>query len=34
MGHFMVTGVLRFMGWLATVVMAAAVVGMLITAIL
>jgi Mn2+/Fe2+ NRAMP family transporter len=32
MGQFMVTGMLRFMGWLATSVMAAAVVGMLITA--
>jgi Mn2+/Fe2+ NRAMP family transporter len=32
MGQFTVTGVLRFTGWLATAVMAAAVVGMLITA--
>ena len=32
MGQFTVTGVLRFTGWLATTVMAAAVVGMLITA--
>lgn len=31
MGQFRVTGVLRFMGWLATAVMAAAVVGMVIT---
>jgi hypothetical protein len=29
-----VTGVLRFTGWLATAVMAAAVVGMLVTAVL
>jgi len=32
MGQFTVTGVLRFTGWLTTAVMAAAVVGMLITA--
>ena len=32
MGQFTVTGVLRFTGWLTTVVMAAAVVGMFITA--
>jgi Mn2+/Fe2+ NRAMP family transporter len=32
MGQFTVTGALRFTGWLATAVMAAAVVGMLITA--
>ena len=32
MGQFTVTGVLRFTGWLATAVMAAAVAGMLITA--
>jgi Mn2+/Fe2+ NRAMP family transporter len=32
MGQFTVTGVLRFTGWLATAAMAAAVVGMLITA--
>jgi Mn2+/Fe2+ NRAMP family transporter len=34
MGQFRVTGVLRFTGWLATAVMAAAVVGMLVTAVL
>ena len=34
MGQFTVTGVLRFTGWLATIVMAAAVVGMLVTAVL
>ena len=34
MGQFMVAGVLRFTGWLATAVMAAAVVGMLVTAVL
>jgi len=34
MDQFTVTGVLRFMGWLATVVMAAAVAGMLVTAVL
>jgi Mn2+/Fe2+ NRAMP family transporter len=32
MGQFTVTGALRFMGWLATGVMTAAVVGMLVTA--
>ena len=32
MGQFTVTGVLRFTGWLATAVMAAAVAGMLVTA--
>ena len=32
MGQFTVTGVLRFMGWLATAIMAAAVAGMLVTA--
>jgi hypothetical protein len=32
MGQFTVTGGLRFTGWLATAVMAAAVAGMLITA--
>jgi Mn2+/Fe2+ NRAMP family transporter len=30
MGQFIVTGILRFTGWLATAVMAAAVVGMLL----
>jgi hypothetical protein len=34
MGQFTATGVLRFTGWLATAVMAAAVVGMLVTAVL
>jgi NRAMP (natural resistance-associated macrophage protein)-like metal ion transporter len=34
MGQFTVSGVLRFTGWLATAVMAAAVVGMLVTAVL
>ncbi len=34
MGQFIVTGVLRFTAWLATAVMAAAVVGMLVTAVL
>jgi Mn2+/Fe2+ NRAMP family transporter len=34
MGQFTVTGVLRFTGWLATAVMSAAVVGMLVTAVL
>jgi hypothetical protein len=32
MGQFTVTGVQRFTGWLTTAVMAAAVVGMFITA--
>jgi Mn2+/Fe2+ NRAMP family transporter len=31
MGKFTVTGALRFTGWLATAIMAAAVVGMLVT---
>jgi Mn2+/Fe2+ NRAMP family transporter len=34
MGQFTVSGVLRFTGWLATALMAAAVVGMLVTAVL
>jgi len=34
MGQFTVTGVLRFTGWLATAVMAAAVACMLVTAVL
>jgi Mn2+/Fe2+ NRAMP family transporter len=34
MGQFTVNGVLRFTGWLATAVMAAAVVGMFVTAVL
>jgi Mn2+/Fe2+ NRAMP family transporter len=34
MGQFTVSGVLRFTGWLATAVMAAAVVGMLVTSVL
>jgi Mn2+/Fe2+ NRAMP family transporter len=34
MGQFTVSGVLRFTGWLATIVMAAAVAEMLVTAVL
>jgi len=32
MGRFAISGMLRAMGWLTTVVMAACVVGMLVTA--
>jgi hypothetical protein len=31
MGQFTVTGILRFMGWLAAGVMAAAIAGMFVT---